>query len=544
MWFWSMMRFRVLAIFATISLAIFAAFGAYEQFRDRPLNVIVLTVDSWRADAVTRATMPNLFAAAQSGVEFSNHRAVSAWTGPNVVAVLTGLSSFEQGLHARGSSLPGDLDLLTKQAVLRGWEVAGLQAFMQIDLFKNLGFAFEPDGELEPWLIRNQREGGRFFLWYHYLQTHLPYDSAGELVDDTEAIPDDPEIYVRQESVRTLPAIPAGSVAFRPSDKDWIRSAYMRGIEDFDSWFAEFWKFFKATGLDKSTILIVTADHGEELLERGLVGHASTTRAGHLREEIVRIPLFIWAPSRRLPIAAGSRVNYLTDHLMIAPTIAGLVGIETSSTNEKRSLWEPDPAYVWTGLTSLGGFSEPDPDDVTKFVAAATDGKLKVQVNIDQGKITNVEKWNLQENPNEAGTGRNVLGDFEDLTKRLQNEIAVMRLTSRPNVEPDLTDRTETPNWLHPRQSGAVRYDDIAESAYLSWSGDKTKRHVLEYEAGTGFLSLKGELEVEGARYDFGAVDQRYWNTWVVPYERVRFRVRNISTPGAWSEWIELQLTP
>ena len=73
MWFWSMMRFRVLAIFATISLATLAALGAYDLFRARPLNVIVLTVDSWRADAVTQATMPNLFAAARSGVEFSNH---------------------------------------------------------------------------------------------------------------------------------------------------------------------------------------------------------------------------------------------------------------------------------------------------------------------------------------------------------------------------------------------------------------------------------------------------------------------------------------
>ncbi len=488
--------------------------------------------------------MPNLFSAARSGVEFSNHRAVSAWTGPNVVAVLTGLSSFEQGLHARGSSLPGDLDLLTKQAGQRGWEVAGLQAFMQIDLFKNLGFAFEPEDDLEPWLTRQQRENGRFFLWYHYLQTHLPYNSAGGPVDDEKAAPDDPDINLRKESVRTLPAIPVGSVAFRPSDKDWVRAAYMQGIEDFDNWFAEFWKFFKASGLNKSTILIVTADHGEELLERGLVGHASTTRAGHLREEIVRIPLFIWGPSERLPLAPDSRVNYLTDHLMIAPTIADLLGIDISSIGGKRSLWEPDPAYVWTGLTSIGGFSEPDPDDVTKFVAAATDGKLKVQMNIDRGKITNVKKWNLQENPNEAGPGRNVSGDFEDLTKRLQNEIATMRLPVRPDMESDLTDRPETPGWLHPNQSGTIRYDDIAESAYLSWSGDKSTRHVLEYEAGNGFLTLKGELEVEGARYDFGAVDQRYWDTWVVPYKQVRFRVRNSSTPDAWSEWIELQLKP
>ena len=105
-----MSRQRISIGLAAILLMLLSVFAVYEIFRPRPLNVIVLTVDSWRADAATPETMPKLFDAARSGVVFANHRAISGWTGPNVVAVLTGLSSFEQGLHARGNSLPADLD--------------------------------------------------------------------------------------------------------------------------------------------------------------------------------------------------------------------------------------------------------------------------------------------------------------------------------------------------------------------------------------------------------------------------------------------------
>lgn len=536
-----MSRQRISITLAAVFLMLLSVLALYENFRPRPLNVIVLTVDSWRADSATPETMPQLFEAARSGVVFTNHRAISGWTGPNVVAVLTGLSSFEQGLHARGNSLPADLDLPTKRARQLGWQVTGLQAFMLIDLFKNLGIEFDPGAELKTWIEDRNRNRQKFFLWYHYLQTHLPYDSPGEGDADNATPPDDPELSRRQDSVRTLPAIAANAVAFQPSDREWVRSAYMRGVRDFDTWFGEFWEFFEASGLQESTVLVVTADHGEELLERGLVGHASTTRAGHLYEEIVRIPLFVWAPPGRLPVPPGSRFNSPTDHLMIAPTIADIVSLEAPSNSGKPRLWDSDRNYLWSALTSIAGFSEPEPDDVKRFVAAASDGQLKVQMEIDQGKVTKVEKWNLNEDPNEERSGQATTGNFEPLIRLVEDQIATMRLASNPQLPSRSDVRDGIPGWVHPEQSGEIGFDDIAGAAYLSWTGNAAARHVLEYESGTGLLALSGQIEVDGTRYDFGAVDQGYWNTWVLPYGRVRFRVRPASSLESWSEWLELE---
>lgn len=536
-----MSRQRISINLAAVCLMLLSVLTLYEKFRPRPLNVIVLTVDSWRADSATPESMPQLFEAARSGVVFEKHRAISGWTGPNVVAVLTGLSSFEQGLHARGNSLPADLDLPTKRARQLGWQVTGLQAFMLIDLFKNLGIEFDPGAELKSWIEDRNRDRQKFFLWYHYLQTHLPYDSPGKSDADNVTPPDDPELSRRQDSVRTLPAIAANAVAFRPSDREWVRSAYMRGVRDFDSWFGEFWEFFEASGLRESTVLVVTADHGEELLERGLVGHASTTRAGHLHEEIVRIPLFVWAPPGRLPVPPGSRISSPTDHLMIAPTIVDIVGLEAPSNSGKPRLWDSDRNYLWCALTSIAGFSEPEPDDVKRFVAAASDGQLKVQMEIDQGKVTKVEKWNLNEDPNEERSGQATTGNFEPLIRRIEDQIATMRLASNPQAPSRSDVRDGIPGWVHPEQSGEIGFDDIAGAAYLSWTGNAAARHVLEYESGTGLLALSGQIEVDGTRYDFGAVDQGYWNTWVLPYGRVRFRVRPASSLESWSEWLELE---
>ena len=49
-------------------------------------------------------------------------------------------------------------------------------------------------------------------------------------------------------------------------------------------------------GLAEHTTLVLTADHGEELLDHGHVGHASTSHHAILNEEVLRVPLLIADP--------------------------------------------------------------------------------------------------------------------------------------------------------------------------------------------------------------------------------------------------------
>ncbi|MBS29117.1 MAG: hypothetical protein CL566_09400 [Alphaproteobacteria bacterium] len=540
---------RSLTLPSIALLVALAMAAAYDLVRERPLNVILLTVESWRADSVLEEHMPHLLLeSGPHGLQFTNHRTVSAWTAPNTIALLSGFSPFEQNAHTRGYSIPAELDTVSEQFARGGWQVTGLQSFMLIDLFKNLGLEIDSGADIKHWLASRARDRQPFYLWYHYLPTHLPYQRQfgsheGLYVPPADEVESDPALASRIEAVATKPVIPAGSVEFEASDRRWVESEYLGGVRDFDEWFAEFWRFYRRIGLDGNTILVVTADHGEELLERGNVGHASTTHVGHLHEEIVRVPLFIWMPKDLLDVPPGSVFEHQTDHAMIAGMLKRLVGLEDAGSPRSsggKPDWLPPSDDVWFALTSAAGFAEPDPERVNRFVAAASKGSAKVQVEVDDGQIVGVAGWNLRDDPGEVSPVPAPDETFQQLLALLEDKIASLPKRESDRDETNVGTDALAPRWEHPRIVGQVRYADIAGEAYLQWSGDADASHILEYEAGSGFLTLDGTIEVDGTRYDFGEIGKSYWSTWIVPYRQVRFRVRPRGG-GQWSEWLELE---
>ena len=342
--------------------------------------------------------------------------------------------------------------------------------------------------------------------------------------------------------MRTLPAIPEGAVAFNADDRPWVEALYRGGFDDFDAWFAGFWAFFEQSGLRDTTILIVTADHGEELLERGQVGHASTTRAGHLHEEIVRVPLFVWAPPGLLPVPPGTVIDAPSDHRMIAPTLAGMLGLGEISAHEAPGLFEAGSALPWTGFSSRAGFSEADPENVNAFVVAGVEDELKVQVTIDGDTKPRIEAWELARDPGELAALDPRPAEAERMAARLLRDFAARRQPAARGGSAGVSPADAAPSWVRPADSRRIGYQDIAGAAYLAWTGDPAADYVVEYQAGSGLLALSGELEVDGTRHDFGPVSRRYWETWVVPYKRVRFRVRPSDASESWSAWLELEL--
>src|SRR5262249_41017727 len=72
-------------------------------------------------------------------------------------------------------------------------------------------------------------------------------------------------------------------------------------------------------GLDRDTLVVVTADHGEEFLEHGGLYHGRS-----LYEEVIRVPLILRLPGR---VAAGERRDALVRQVDILPTILAELGI-------------------------------------------------------------------------------------------------------------------------------------------------------------------------------------------------------------------------
>ncbi len=102
-------------------------------------------------------------------------------------------------------------------------------------------------------------------------------------------------------------------------------------------------------GLDRTTVFVLTSDHGEEFLEHGLLYHG-----GNLYEESVRVPLMFSGPG----IAAGRRIATPVGQKHLMPTILELFGIDPPEGRERRSLLGPMLGREKATLASEPVFSE------------------------------------------------------------------------------------------------------------------------------------------------------------------------------------------
>lgn len=529
--------------FISIAVLLFGCLAlesVYQLRREWSPSVLLLTVESLREDLVNEAISPHLLEAAKTAYQSEVHRGVSGWTGANMITLLTGLTPFQAGVHTRGQSVDSALFLPLEQLSEKGYRVAGLQGFMTMDLYRNLGLSIDDVGsDLFFWLTECARKNEPFFLWEHYVQTHLPYKEGDGYEIRIDELTDDKAVAERLEVVRTANHIEAGSISFQPEDVPLIYRLHEANVKEFDDWFAEFWKFFHKSGLHKNCLLIVTADHGDEHGERGNVGHASTNRGGHLHEEILRVPLFIWVPEK-LNVQGRTAGIKQSDHADVIVTILGLLGVDIPQYLEGRNLLETEEAVPWFGMTSGGGFSEKDPVRVGYFEYGLIDENLKLLWRIDREGEESFKLYDLKEDPGEKQNiyehRKEAIGDMKSrLREKIENaQHRPVRFASRDGA------MGKGPKWIFPNKSGTYSYAQMEGKFYFEWEGDSGADYLLQYRAGVGDNLLEGELEVKGTKKDFGSLSKRYWKTWVVPASPIRARVRRLDS-GGWSDWISME---
>ena len=268
-------------------------------------HVVVLTIDALRFDTY-RKQMPHLAALAAESVEFTHayaHGNSTYWSIPSLMAS-TVPSRLEMG---RDQTPVPAMTLMAEVLQGQGWHTA-LFANVTIFFIRGLrqgtdvgdystseftvhgakpGSAFLTDG-----LLRHvdaflggtlQPRRDRFFLWGHYYDPHDPYF-------EVEGFPaDDGSDKAHYEAI------------VRYTDRELGR--LVDGL--------------KSRGLWEKTVLILTADHGDEFLDHGHRFH------GHsLYEEMVHVPLIVHVPgipARTLDVPIG--------HMEVMPTLLDLLGL-------------------------------------------------------------------------------------------------------------------------------------------------------------------------------------------------------------------------
>jgi arylsulfatase A-like enzyme len=169
--------------------------------------------------------------------------------------------------------------------------------------------------------------GDSFFLYIHFMDVHYPYLPPAEYREafDYARVPgkSDPEIqqpWLEEKGLNT-----AETAKF---------AEHMRGLYDGELSYTDEWIGFLLRQLEETdglenTIVIITADHGEEFLE-----HGGTIHKGKMYEELVRVPLIVRVPGR-----PGGTVNAVVRNFDILPTVLDYCGIEpNNSALDARSL--------------------------------------------------------------------------------------------------------------------------------------------------------------------------------------------------------------
>jgi arylsulfatase A-like enzyme len=281
--------------------------------------------------------MPAIDGLAGRGVRFTHAWSAGTWTRPGTLAMLTGERSSELGIDTREWVLPAgqvsryygaEPPLVPLILRRNGVETAAfvnnffMAGYVPVGL--DMGFERVTDHRYR---VRDTAEitrdalawldghaSSRFFLFVNYNSPHEPYDPPGEML-------------------ARVPPPPRG-----PQDRQ-VRAYMGEGAKD-DAAIGILLGKLDALGLARSTLVVVTSDHGETLssAHQGFGADHMLMRFHHAAgnfEETARIPLVMALPG---VLDGGHAVSARVRNIDIAPTLLALEGLEADPRMSGKSM--------------------------------------------------------------------------------------------------------------------------------------------------------------------------------------------------------------
>jgi arylsulfatase A-like enzyme len=179
--------------------------------------------------------------------------------------------------------------------------------------------------EATAWLRANRHEP--FFLWVHYIDPHYPFNPPEGYRPTVDGVAPERMAYLssyNEEEVYT------GRARLRPQDKAAMVALYDGEIAYNDHHVGQLLAEVDALGYRDNSLVMLTADHGDEFWEHGGYQH------GHsLYDELIHVPLIVRGPGL---FARPRRIADSVQHLDIMPTLLDLVGGTTPMEAQGQSL--------------------------------------------------------------------------------------------------------------------------------------------------------------------------------------------------------------
>jgi arylsulfatase A-like enzyme/Tfp pilus assembly protein PilF len=249
-------------------------------------SVLLITIDTLRADRVGRGLTPAIDGLAARGVRFTAARSTAPLTLPSHTSIMTGTLPPENGVRVNGVALAAR-PTLAEAFHNAGYRTGAFVGAYVLDRRFGLSAGFDTyddrvqrdpsgaarlDAERRGDIVADAAlqwlRGGRgrpFFAWIHFYDPHAPYDPPQEFLAKAGGNAYDGEVaFADAQVARVL---------------DWLR----------------------ASGEAGRTIVAVTGDHGE-----GLGDHGELTHGMLAYDSTLRVPLVIAVPPGLAPPKGGS----------------------------------------------------------------------------------------------------------------------------------------------------------------------------------------------------------------------------------------------
>jgi len=281
----------------------------------RPQNVVLITIDTLRPDRLgqggnARATSPAMDALAANGATFTAAYSQAGWTLPSIATILTGLYPGEHGAVDMQDSIRPGIPTLASLLRARGFDTRAFVSHVMLGPDHGLteGFGAYDDSVLEighPHLVSTASQltdlaldalreiDEPFLIWVHYFDPHFRYLPKEPRFGTDRLALYDAEIAFTDEQIGRL----------------------LEGV--------------RYSGVFADTLVVLTADHGEEFGEHGGILHYS------LYEEDVQVPLILIGPG----IEPGVR-PVVAQQIDILPTVLARLGIDPPAGLPGRDLLE------------------------------------------------------------------------------------------------------------------------------------------------------------------------------------------------------------
>jgi arylsulfatase A-like enzyme len=316
-------------------------------------NVLFIAVDTLRADRLgcygnTRGLTPRIDRLAEDGARFESCFAHAPWTLPSFASIFSSLTPEE---HGAGGRVPDFRALAPNIATFpECFRSAGYAtgAVVNVDFLSppfglTRGFdqpdavSYENNRDMRTatattdaasrWL--GEHRDGSFLLFVHYFDPHAEYRPPQpyrrKFAADVDRESDGFVFGTREQVV----GLRLGQMKLAPADVERAEMLYDGEVAYADAEIGRLLDELARLGLDDTTLVVFTADHGEEFLDHGGWEH------GHsLYDELLHVPLIVRQRGRIAPRVVREPVA----HIDVAPTVCALGDVPAPSAFRGRDL--------------------------------------------------------------------------------------------------------------------------------------------------------------------------------------------------------------